>query len=392
MRAPSIRSRSLRSVLGFLVLVCGVLLTPRPVAAYSVLAHEALVDSAWEDVITPLLRQKFPQATAEEIAASRAFAYGGSVIQDLGYYPFGSHFVTNLLHYVRSGDFVETMVRDSQTLEEFAFALGALAHYASDNAGHPIATNRAVPLMYPKVRAEHGDVVTYAQDPKRHIMVEFAFDVSQVAGGSYANEAYRNFIGFEVSKPLLERAFKDTYGIELKDVFLDVDLAIGTYRFAVSKLIPDMTKAAAEDKEDALVYTFNQREFEKAYGTSYRKPGFFARFIVLLSKIMPKIGPFRALAFDPPTPEVLKLYADSFERSKEIYRQALGEVRANRLTLPNTDFDTGQPTRRGEYPLADETYAELVKRLADEPPADVPLAMRENINLFYGTPVIAATK
>ena len=371
-------------------LVC-VLVAPKPAAAYSVLTHEALVDVAWDDVITPLLRQKFPQATTEEIAAARAFAYGGSVVQDLGYYPFGSPFFTNLLHYVRSGDFVEMMVRDSQTLDEYAFALGALAHYASDNAGHPLATNRAVPLMYPKVRAKFGDQVTYWQDPKRHVMVEFAFDVSQVARGAYAAEAYRRFIGFEVSKPLLERAFKETYGLELKDLFLDVDLAIGTYRFAVSKLIPDLTRAAAKDKQDAVVYDYTRRQFEEDFGTEYRKPNFLVRFLVLLTKVMPKVGPFRALAFDPPTPEVERLFADSFARAGMIYREALGEVRANRLELANTDFDTGQPTRRGEYPMADEAYAELVKRLGDRPSAEVPQAMRENITLFYGAPVLATT-
>lgn len=367
------------------------LLAPRSAHAYSVLSHEALVDSAWDEVIAPLLRQKFPQASEEEITAARAFAYGGSVIQDLGYYPFGSRFFTHLLHYVRSGDFVEAMVRDSQTIDEYAFALGALAHYASDNAGHPLGVNRAVPLMYPKTRAKFGDAVTYAQDPKRHILVEFSFDVAQVARGAFEAEAFHRFIGFEVSKELLERAFKETYGLELKDVFLDVDLAIGTYRFAVAKLIPDMTRAAARDKKDALVYTFTRSQFEQEFGTTYQKPGMLARFVVLVMKVMPKVGPFRPLAFDPPTPEAERLFQESFARSKAIYREALGEVRANRLTLANTDFDTGQPTRRGEYAMADEAYAELVKKLADRKPAEVPQAMRENITRFYGSPVLATS-
>jgi hypothetical protein len=374
------------------LLICAVLLggllIPTRADAYSVLSHEAMVDAAWADVIAPLLRQKFPQASTAEIEKSRAYAYGGSVIQDLGYYPFGSHFFTNLLHYVRSGDFVEAMVRDSQTLEEYAFALGALAHYASDNAGHPLAVNRAVALMYPKARAKYGDEVTYVEDPKRHIMVEFAFDVSHVAKGTYAPDTYHRFIGFEVSKPLLERAFKETYGLDLKDMFLDEDLAIGTYRFAVSKLIPDLTRAAAKDKKDALVYTFTRQEFEQEFGTKYRKPGFVARFIVLLTKVMPRVGPFKPLDFDPPSPQAEQLFADSFARAATIYRDALGEVRANRLTLANTDFDTGRPTRRGEYPLADDTYAELVEKLADRPSSEVPQAIRADITRFYGSPVL----
>ena len=368
------------------VLVCGWLLFPPPASGYSVLAHEALIDALWDDSIAGLLRQKFPSATPDEITASRAFAYGGSVIQDLGYYPFGSHFFTNVLHYVRSGDFVEAMVRESKTIDEYAFALGALAHYASDTSGHPIATNRAVPLMYPKLRAKYGDRVTYAQDPRRHILVEFAFDVAQLASGKYPAEAYHGFIGFEVSKELLERAFMQTYGLEMKDVFLDEDLAIGTYRFAVAKLIPDLTRAAAKSNTDTLAYTFTRQDFEKAYGTKYKRPGLFARFIVLLAKIMPRIGPFRTLSFDPPTPEAERLFLESFARSRTLYRGLLDNIRANRLNLQNLDFDTGQPTRRGEYPLADETYADLVKKLADR--KDVPDAMRQDINRFYGRPAL----
>jgi hypothetical protein len=380
-------TRPIRLTIGALLL--GVL-AARPASAYSVLAHEALVDALWDDAIAALLKQKFPGASADQIAASRAFAYGGSVIQDLGYYPFGSHFFTNVLHYVRSGDFVETLVRESQTLDEYAFALGALAHYASDTSGHPLATNRAVPLIYPKTRAKYGDDVTYAEDPARHIMVEFSFDVAQVAAGRYQADAYQRFLGFEVAKSVLERAFLQTYGIEMKDVFLDEDLAIGTYRFAVSKLIPDLTRAAAGDKQDAFIYTYSRRDFETQYGTHYRKPGLFARVIVLLAKLMPRIGPFRTLAFEPPTPEVQRLFLDSFARARTLYGSLLDNVRANRLNLQNLDFDTGRPTTKGEYSLADETYVDLAKKLIDRPAADVPAATRADINRFFGSAVLAA--
>ena len=116
------------------------------VAAYSVLAHEALVDEAWSDQIAPLLTRRFPRATTQDVQKARAFAYGGSLIQDLGYYPFGSRFFSNLVHYVRSGDFVAALIAESRTVDEYAFALGALAHYASDNAAHPIV-NHALPTI-----------------------------------------------------------------------------------------------------------------------------------------------------------------------------------------------------------------------------------------------------
>src|SRR5690349_17901204 len=131
--------------------------------AYSVLAHEAVVDAAWDQSVRPILLARFPTATAADLQAARAYAYGGSVIQDLGYYPFGSHSFSNLVHYVRSGDFVLEMLRQSEDVNEYAFALGALAHYAADISGHP-TVNQAVAIEYPKLKRKFGKSVKYAQD------------------------------------------------------------------------------------------------------------------------------------------------------------------------------------------------------------------------------------
>jgi len=369
---------------------------PRSAGAYSVLAHEALVDSAWQDVIAPMLRKRFPEASEQQILKARAYAYGGSVIQDLGYYPFGSHFFTNLLHYVRSGDFIEAMVRNAGDVYEYAFALGALAHYAADVTGHAVAVNRAVPLIYPKLRAKFGDEVTYADDPKRHIMVEFAFDVVQVAGNGYVPATYSDFIGFEVSEPLLARAFHETYGLNLREVFSDVDLAINTYRFTVSKLIPDVTRLAWREKQDDIlksrpdalertfVYSLTRQEYEGQFGTHYRKPGLLARFIVFMVKVLPKIGPLSVLAFRPPTKEAEKLFVESFVLVRQRYEQMLGMARRDALNLRNIDFDTGRPTMPGEYERADEAYTELRDRLAKKMPTEVPIAMRRDIARFFG--------
>src|SRR5256885_693713 len=215
---PTRRSTTRRYSVAALLLL-GALCFARPASAYSVLAHESLIDAEWDAVIAPMLKARFGSANAAAIKSARAYAYGGSVMPDMGYYPFGSHFFTNLLHYTRSGDFVETLIRDSRDVNEYAFALGALAHYAADSTGHPLGTNRAVPLEYPKLRAKFGDEVTYVEDPKRHIMVEFAFDVVQVANGAYLPQAYHDFIGFEMATDLVERAVTETYGGEMKDVF-----------------------------------------------------------------------------------------------------------------------------------------------------------------------------
>jgi Zinc dependent phospholipase C len=376
-------------------MLLGALLLSRPAFSYSVLAHESLVDSAWDTVIVPILKTRFRSVDANALNEARAYAYGGAVMPDMGYYPFGSHFFTNLLHYARSGDFVERLLRDAHDVNEYAFALGALAHYVADSTGHPLGVNRAVPIEYPKLRARYGDEVTYIEDPKRHIMVEFAFDVVQVASGAYLPQAYHDFIGFEVATDLVERAFHDTYGIEMKDVFASEDLAVGTFRYAVSTTIPQMTQVAWEKKRDeieqlvpnvqrsAFVYTYTRAQYERDFGATYRRPGAFARFFVWVVRVLPKVGPFKPLAFKTPSPEAERLFTESFKTARERYRTLLQSVRANRLDLRNTDFDTGEPTRRGEYKLADETYAELVDRLKKK--TDVPPGIRADIARFYGT-------
>src|SRR5215469_6845431 len=282
--------------------------------SYSVLSHEAIVDSVWKDSIEPMLRQRFPRVTDRELKTAHAYAYGGSIIQDIGYYPFGSKLFTDLTHYVRSGDFVAAMLRDSVSLDEYAFALGALAHYASDTNGHPLGTNRAVPLLYPKLQRKYGETVTYEDSPSAHLKTEFGFDVLEVAKGRYAPDAYRDFIGFEVSKPLLERSFQHTYGLDLNEVFATLDLAIGTYRKTVSGLIPKMTQVAWEMKKDEIeksrpgmtrtrfLYNISRAEYEKQWGTQYRTPGFGSRVLAIVVRVLPKVGPLRALAFKMPTP------------------------------------------------------------------------------------------
>ena len=372
------------------------LAAPRTAAAYSVLAHEANIDALWDSTIAPMLAARFHDASPDEIQAARAYAYGGCVIQDLGYYPFGNKFFSNLLHYVRTGDFIAALIADAENVNEYAFALGALGHYSADTQGHPLAVNRAVALMYPKLKQQFGSAITYAQSPKNHVMVEFSFDVVQVAAAAYAPEAYHTFIGFQVSKPLLERAFSETYGIEMKDVFFSEDLAIGTYRHAVATTIPEMTKVAwgkkrAEilkvvpgAKKERVVFNLRRGEYEKSFGADYEKPHGVARFLSWIYTVIPKIGPFRILTFSVPTPEAERLFLDSFTNTRQRFKQSLDALKAERLTLANTDFDTGKETTRGEYSMADETYDELLGKLADHQFAGVSALLRSNLVDYYG--------
>src|SRR5271157_3626927 len=271
--------------------------------AYSVLTHEEIVDLLWSDEIRPLLLKRYPGLSEDQIKEAHAYAYGGAVIQDMGYYPFGSKDFSNLVHYVRSGDFVRELLLESQDANEYAFALGALAHYASDINGHGMAVNQAVPIEYPKLRAKFGKSVTYAQDKTAHLKTEFGFDTLQVSKNRYASQQYHDFIGFKVSKPLLERVFPVVYGMELKDVLTHEDLAVGSYRFSVSRLIPEMTQVALQThKKDMMhehpdfakqkfLYRLSRSEYEKEWGKDYAKPGFGTRILSTLLRYMPRIGP-----------------------------------------------------------------------------------------------------
>ncbi len=362
--------------------------------AYSVLTHEQIVDLLWTDELRPLLLQRFPTLTEEQLKEAHAYAYGGAVIQDLGYYPFGSVEFSNLVHYVRSGDFVRELLAQSQDANEYAFALGALAHYASDIAGHP-AVNQAVSIQYPKLRAKFGNSVRYAEDHTAHLKTEFGFDMVQVAKNRYASEQYHDFIGFQVSKPLLERTFPIVYGVELKDVLSHEDLAVGSYRFAVSRMIPQMTQIALRThKKDMMkenpsfakkkfLYRLSRSDYEKQWGKDYTKPDFGTRVWSVLLRYMPKIGPFKALAFNNPTSQTEEMYFKSINTTVDQYRIYLQQVRAGSLQLVNCDFDTGKETKAAEYSLTDETYAKLLGQLAGRKFDLTSADLRDNILTFY---------
>jgi hypothetical protein len=369
-----------------------------PGSGYSVLTHEQVVDLMWKDQLQPMLLKRFPGATEEDLRKAHAYAYGGSLLQDMGYYPFGSKFFSDLVHYVRSGDFVEALLKDASDLNEYAFALGALSHYASDNSGHP-TINKVVALEFPKLRKKYGDTVTYADDPKQHIRTEFGFDMVQVAKNRYTSDAYHDMIGFEIAKPLVERAFQETYGLKLDDVFGSVDLAIGSYRRSVSTLIPEMTRVALLSRRDVIVQdtpNFNRKKFlyylsrsnyEHEWGTVYRKPGIGVRILAFFLKIMPKVGPFKAVNFKIPTKQTEDMYIKSVDATVENYAGLLREEDKGKLYLPNRDFDTGRDTRAGEYVLSDKTYAQLVDKLITKnAAASLRPEIRDNLLQFYADP------
>src|SRR5690242_3621563 len=366
-------------------------------AAYSVLTHEEVVDLLWQDTIQPLLLKRFPSATPDDLKKAHAFAYGGCLVQDMGYYPFGNKYFSDLTHYVRSGDFIVNLIHESSDLNEYAFALGALAHYSADNMGHP-TVNESVGLLFPDLRKKYGNEVTYVENPKAHIRTEFGFDVVQVAKNRYTSDRYHDFIGFEVAKPVLERAFQDTYGIPLSQVLPKEDLAIGTFRRAISKIVPEMTRVALIARKKQLVaetpnfnakkfrYYLSRANYQREWGKGYRRPGFGTRVLAFFLKFVPKVGPFKALDFKIPTRQTEDLYIASVNRTLDNYKSVLREVKANDLQLTNTDFDTGRVTHAGEYELTDKTYAHLLDQLSKDDFKQVTPDLRQNILTFYKDP------
>ncbi len=393
-----------RSIPRVAVCLAAMLALAAPAASYSVLTHEEVVDVAWDDDIRPLLQARFGALAEPQLRECHAYAYGGAVIQDLGYYPFGSKDFSDLVHYVRSGDFVAALLANAQDANEYCFALGALAHYVSDVNGHP-AVNASVAELYPKLRSRFGRSVTYFENRAAHLKTEFGFDVAQVAKQRYASEQYRNFIGFEVSKPLLERVFPQVYGLELKSVLTHEDLAIGSYRWAVSGMIPKMTKVAWQTHKDEIVrdrpdlaereylYHLSRAAYEKEWGREYQRPGVGTRFLAFLLRLLPRIGPLRALALKPPTQHTEDLYLKSVDATIAEYKQHLHELRNGVPALPNRDLDTSNPTRFGEYPLTDQSYRTLAVALAKHDFQGVTPQLRANILSFYaGAPAGALSQ
>lgn len=369
------------------------------VSAYSVLSHEETVDLAWSKHIVPLLKERYPSATPKDLRLAHSYAYGGCIIQDLGYYPFGNPYFSDLLHYVRTGDFVNNLLKDSQNLNEYAFALGALAHFIGDTTGHP-AIGRATAREYPKLRRRFGPFVSYYDSPKAHIRTEFGFDVVQVAQGHYVTDDYHNFIGFNVAEGLLQRAFRETYGVELKTVLKHEGLAVNTYRYSVSTLIPEMTRAAVVDygkqiqqqvpnfDSKKFVYRMERTDYEHEWGKQYHRPGVGAHLLAFLVKILPKRGALTALKLKMPSANDQKIYLDSMQTTVNSYDHDLDQLKAQpagggTLPLQNLDFDTGKPSQLGEYPLADDSYARLLNELTHHKNVEMSGGLQASMTGYY---------
>jgi len=371
---------------------------PERTGAYAVLSHEAIIDSAWVTDIRPLLLKRFPNATPQELKEAHGYAYGGAIIQDMGYYPHGNHLFSDLTHYVRSGDFILALLRDSKTIDDYAFALGALSHYAADNQGHQIGVNRSVPILYPHLEKKFGNVVVYDEDPLAHIKTEFGFDIVEVAQGHYAPDDYHDFIGFGVAAPLLEQAFAETYGLDLKKVLNNENKVLGSYRHDVSKMLPKATRVAWSLKKSEIMkdqpsmtkkkflYNISRSDYRQFWGKDYQGPSIGESIVAFFVKILPKIGPLRVLQLKTPTPDTERMFEASFNQALDQYRQLLHEVADGEPTVPNDNFDTGTVTGPGQYPLEDRTQAHLLLELSKNGFHRVPPEIKAELLAYYSDP------
>jgi hypothetical protein len=382
-----------------IVLLMAITLTCENANAYSVLTHEELIDLAWSDSIRPLLLARFPGATDHQLVVAHSYAYGGCAVQDMGYYPFGKRFFSNLTHYVRTGDFVSWMLRNARTLDEYAFAIGALSHYLGDSIGHFQAVNPATAIVFPKLERKYGSKVTYGESPHGHIRTEFAFDVGELRNLEFAPTAYLQAVGFRVPRKFLDRAFAATYDIDIHAVLGEDRAALRSYRTSVRSFIPAFAQAEVvlhrhqfPPHPDSDAYRiFSERvartNYERRWKHTYRGPGFKAHLLAILVFIVPKIGAASDLAIKIPTPDTQEMYLRSLNHTVDRFNETLHNLLQDAndpVSLSNLDLDIGTPSKFGDYPLADRAYADLLERITAKPRRTISQDLKQHILNYYG--------
>jgi Zinc dependent phospholipase C len=379
------------------LLLAVVLLFPTTGAGYSVQTHEQLIDLAWKNSIRPFLLARYPQMTESQLREAHAYAYGGSAIQDLGYYPFGKAFFSDLTHYVRTGDFVRALIHDARTPNELAFAVGALSHYVGDSIGHSEAVNRAVAVEFPKLERRYGPSVPYDLGEHQHVRTEFAFDINEISKHRFAPSAYLDHVGLKVSVSLMARAFDDTYGLNLYKLLGKRGPAmVRSYRFSVRRFLPriayaetvlhrnhfpaDQPGPAVERLEQEL----RQADFDNGWDKFRKKAGVGTYLLAGVIVVTPKIGPLSDLAIKGPTSDTEEKYVESLLQSIDLLRRDLKDFDTTADLLPNRDLDTGARVKPGGYRLTDETYARLLGMVTRG--KAVPVGLKQDILEYYADP------
>jgi Zinc dependent phospholipase C len=360
--------------------------------------HQELIDLAWKQSIRPILLKHFPTLTEAQLQEAHAYAYGGCAIQDFGYYPFGNKFFSDLTHYVRSGDFVLSLLHNAQTPDELAFAVGSLSHYIGDTIGHSAAVNLSVPIEFPKLEKRYGPIINYAEDPHAHVQTEFAFDINQLSKLRFAPSAYTKFVGLEVPADLLRKAFFETYGLKLPDIIGTRQTSLRIYRYAVRRFLPNIARAetilhkknfpADVPSPDLDFFTKNliQASTDNNWEAYRKTPGFRSHLYAGFIFILPKVGPLQMLAIKGPNEHTEDLYIKSVNRSIVGLRRVLTNFDTIDRYISNRDLDTGLVVKPGGYRLADQTYARLLAMITAHPDNVVPLQLQHDLTDYYADP------
>jgi Zinc dependent phospholipase C len=387
-----------RSTLVKTIASLALLLTTAPAVPYSVQTHEELIDLAWKQSIRPILLKQYPTLTEAQLQEAHAYAYGGCAIQDFGYYPFGNAFFSDLTHYVRAGDFVLSLLHNAHTADELAFAIGSLSHYIGDVIGHSTAVNFSVPIEFPKLEKKYGPNVNYAENPHAHVQTEFAFDINQLSKRRFAPSAYLKYVGLEIPRPLLRKAFFQTYGINLPDIIGTKETSIRVYRHGVRTFIPNIARAETllhkknfpEDVPSPDLDTLRVDALQASADNNweaYRKtPGFTSHLYAGFIFILPKVGTLKLLAIKGPNPQTEDLYIKSVNHSIKSMRLVLTNFDRIDHYLSNRDLDTGLVVKPGGYPLTDKTYAKLLAVITKNPSNVVPTELKHDLIEYYADP------
>jgi hypothetical protein len=384
------------------LLLLALILIPSSGAPYSVQTHEQIVDLAWRQSIRPILLRRYPNLTQAQLDTAHAYAYGGSAIQDIGYYPYGNSFFSDVTHYVRSGDFILSLLHNAQDPNDLAFAVGALSHYVGDNFGHNVAVNHAVPVEFPNLKKKYGDTVNYAQGPHPHVQTEFAFDINQLSKGRFAPAGYLKHVGLEIPMPLLRTAFFETYGLNLTAILGHHERVIRIYRGSVRSFIPHIAEAETllhkksfprdpqGDDFDQIRAQLLQAAADDNWKAYQHKPGFGIHMYAGLIFILPKFGPLSMLSIKGPTTDTEIMYLHSLSRTIQVFHDVLDDYDNADRRITNRDLDTGEVVKPGGYPLTDQTYAQLLNALvtqnAQRPNAVIPYELQQDILNYYADP------
>jgi hypothetical protein len=388
-----------RTTLFKTIAILALLFATTPGIPYSIQTHEELIDLAWKQSIRPLLLKQYPTLTDAQLEVAHGYAYGGCAIQDFGYYPFGNKFFSDLTHYVRSGDFVLALLRNANTPNELAFAIGSLSHYIGDTIGHSSAINIAVPIEFPKLQKTFGANVNYAEAPRAHVQTEFAFDINQLSKRRFAPSAYLKYVGLEVPRGLLAKSFFETYGLKLPDIIGTRETSIRVYRFAARTLLPDIARAETilhkknfptdvpSPDLDAMVKDLTQASADNDW-EKYRKkhPGVRSHLLAGFIYVLPKVGFLKLLAIRGPNEHTEDLYIKSVNHSIKSLRFVLNHFDTIQNYLPNRDLDTGLKVNPGGYVLADYTYAKLLAMLTKQPDQPIPAQVKHDLIDYYANP------